>query len=153
MPRRSPGVLRAGPPDRQTRSRTSTLLIGACPGPPVCTAVHTYLFVDGLEVIGRSDSRAVGLRPDELLRPGGPLYPAEAARSVGVASSQGHPGSEPTLHIRVRLRGATVLWSELMYPGRDEGVIEEVCFDLEQYVGEIERAYGLCATDPAGPSG
>ncbi|WP_329208937.1 hypothetical protein OG257_18945 [Streptomyces sp. NBC_00683] len=116
--------------------------------------MHTYLFVDGLDVIGRSDSGAVGLRPDTLLRPGGPLYPADAARSVGVASSQGHSGSDPaTLHIRVRLRGATVVWSELMYPGLDDGVIEEVCFDLEQYVGEIERAYGLCATDPAGPLG
>ncbi|MFE6039614.1 hypothetical protein [Streptomyces sp. NPDC056452] len=116
------------------------MLIGTCPGPPACTAVHTYLFVDGLDVIGRSDSRAVGLGPDILLRPGGPLYPADAARSVGVASSQGHT----TLHIRVRLRGATVVWSELTYPGLDDGVIEEVCFDLEQYVGEIARAYGVC---------
>ncbi|MET7368363.1 hypothetical protein ABZS61_21385 [Streptomyces sp. NPDC005566] len=120
----------------------------------MCTAVHTYLLVDGLDVIGRSDSMAVGLGPDTLLRPGGPLYPADAARRVGVASSQGHPGSGlATLHFRVRLRGATVVWSELMYPGLDDRVIEEVCFDLEQYVGEIERAYGLCATGPAGPSG
>lgn len=118
------------------------MLIGTCPGPPACAAVHTYLFADGLEVIGRSDGRTVGLHPDELLRPGGPLYPADAARSVRVAS-QGPPESRSAeLHIRVGLRGGTVVWSGLTYPGAGHGVIEEVCFDLEQYVGEIERVYG-----------
>ncbi|MGW4232403.1 hypothetical protein ACWEF9_24460 [Streptomyces sp. NPDC004980] len=107
--------------------------------------MHTYLFVDGLEMIGRSDSRAVGLRPDELLRPGGPLYPGDASRSVLVAS-RGRPDSgSAEVHIRVRLRGGTVVWSELTYPGLDHGVVEEVRFDLEQYVGEIERAYGVRA--------
>ncbi|MDF6042260.1 hypothetical protein LRD69_08795 [Streptomyces sp. JH14] len=34
-----------------------------------------------------------------------------------------------------------VIWSDLMYPGLDGRVIEEVRFHLEQYLGEIERAY------------
>jgi hypothetical protein len=46
----------------------STLLISACPGPPSCAAVRTYLFVDGLDVVARSDSRMAGLDPRRLLR-------------------------------------------------------------------------------------
>jgi hypothetical protein len=30
--------------------------------------VHTYLFVDGLDVVARSDSRMAGLDPRRLLR-------------------------------------------------------------------------------------
>ncbi|WP_328837743.1 hypothetical protein [Streptomyces europaeiscabiei] len=129
----------------------SSLLISACPGSPACTAVHTYLFVDGLDVITRSDSRMVGLGPRRLLRPGGPLYPTDMPCTVGVATlnqpePEPEPESEPEpepdrLTIRVRLRGETVIWCDLAYPGLDGRPVEEVRFGLEQYLGEIERAY------------
>ncbi|MDX3135010.1 hypothetical protein PV367_35655 [Streptomyces europaeiscabiei] len=129
----------------------SSLLISACPGSPACTAVHTYLFVDGLDVITRSDSRMVGLGPRRLLRPGGPLYPTDMPCTVGVATlkqsePEPKPESEPEpepdrLTVRVRLRGETVIWSGLAYPGFDGTPVEEVRFGLEQYLGEIERAY------------
>ncbi|MFF4423268.1 hypothetical protein ACFY04_21230 [Streptomyces sp. NPDC001549] len=141
MPRRSPRALRAAAPDRQSDSETSTLLIGACPGPPVCAAVHTYLFVDGLDVVARSDSRMAGLGPRQLLRPGGPLYPTDMPRRADVATEK-PPGSGPDrLTIRIRLRGETVIWSDLMYAGRDDTAVDEVRFRLDQYLGEIERAY------------
>ncbi|MFG2231985.1 hypothetical protein ACGFNX_18585 [Streptomyces sp. NPDC048723] len=141
MPRRSPRALRATAPDRHSDSETSTLLIGACPGPPVCAAVHTYLFVDGLDVVARSDSRMVGLGPRQLLRPGGPLYPTDMPRRAVVATEE-QPGSEPDrLTVRVRLRGETVIWSDLMFPGPDDTTINEVRFHLDPYLGEIERAY------------
>ncbi len=140
MPRRPPRALRATAPDRQSDSRTSTLLISACPGPPVCTAVHTYLFVDGLDVVARSNSGMAGLHPRQLLRPGGPLHPTDMPRSADVATEV-QPGSGPDrLTIRVRLRGETVIWSDLMYAGPDSTTVEEVRFQLEQYLGEIERA-------------
>lgn len=148
MPRRSPRALRATAPDRQSDSRKSTLLISACPGQPVCAAVHTYLFVDGLDVVARSDSRTAGLDPRQLLRPGGPLYPADTPRSAAVATGE-PPESEPDrLTIEVRLRGETVIWSDLMYAGRDDTTVEEVRFDLEQYLGEIERAYAALKDHP-----
>jgi hypothetical protein len=50
--------------------------------------VHTYLFVDGLEVVARSDDRMAGLAPGQLLRPGGPLYPTDTPRHVEVAAEQ-----------------------------------------------------------------
>ncbi|WP_319054314.1 hypothetical protein [Streptomyces europaeiscabiei] len=127
----------------------SSLLVSACPGSPTCTAVHTYLFVDGLDVITRSDSRMVGLGPRRLLRPGGPLYPTDMPCTVDVATlkqpeagPEAEPEPEPDrLTIRVRLRGETVIWSDLAYPGFDGRPVEEVRFRLEQYLGEIERAY------------
>ncbi|MGJ5805101.1 hypothetical protein ACSCB1_39295 [Streptomyces europaeiscabiei] len=125
----------------------SSLLVSACPGSPTCTAVHTYLFVDGLDVITRSDSRMVGLGPRRLLRPGGPLYPTDMPCTVDVATlkqPEAGPEAEPEpdrLTIRVRLRGETVIWSDLAYPGFDGRPVEEVRFGLEQYLGEIERAY------------
>lgn len=109
----------------------------------MCTGVHTYLFVDGLDVIASSDSSVVGLHPELLLRPGGPLYPTDAARSVDLASQEHSESGSLGLHIRVRLHGETVVWSELMYPDDPHGVVEEVRFRLDQYVGEIERAYSL----------
>ncbi|MEV4683304.1 hypothetical protein [Streptomyces kurssanovii] len=119
----------------------STLLINACPGPPACAAVHTYLFVDGLDVVARSDSRMAGLDPARLLRPGGPLYPTDTPCTVDVAA-QGRPEPGPErLAIRVELRGGTVVWSDLMYPGADGRPVEEVRFGLAQYLGEVERAY------------
>ena len=128
-------------PDGQSDDAVSTLLTSACPGPPVCAAVHTYLFVDGLDVVTRSDSRMAGLDPRRLLRPGGPLYPADTPCTVDVATQE-RPGPGPDrLTIRVRLRGETVIWSDLMYPGLDGRPIEEVRFRLEQYLGEVERAY------------
>ncbi|MFD7788548.1 hypothetical protein ACFV4Q_36505 [Streptomyces nojiriensis] len=141
MPRRSPRTLRATAPDSRSDRTTSTLLIGTCPGPPVCAAVHTYLFVDGLDLVARSDSRMAGLDPRQLLRPGGPLHPTDMPHSADVATGE-QPGSEPDpLTIRVRLRGETVIWSDLMYPGPDGATVEEVRFRLDRYLGEIERAY------------
>lgn len=141
MPRRFPRDVRDAAPDGQSDGAVSTLLISACPGPPACSAVHTYLFVDGLDVITRSDSRMAGLDPRWLLRPGGPLYPAEMSCTVDVAAQeQPEPGPD-RLTIRVRLRGETLIWSDLMYPGLDGRPIEEVRFRLEQYLGEVERAY------------
>ncbi|KOU24509.1 hypothetical protein ADK51_16500 [Streptomyces sp. WM6368] len=124
------------------------MLISACPGPPACTAVHTYLFVDGLDVVARSDSRMAGLDPGQLLRPGGPLYPADMPRKVDVAAEeQPEPGPD-RLTIRIRLRGETVIWSDVMYPDPVDGVIEEVHFHLRQYLGEVERAYAALQSLP-----
>ncbi|MFF7212066.1 hypothetical protein ACFZAU_16270 [Streptomyces sp. NPDC008238] len=112
----------------------------------MCAGVHTYLFVDGLDVVTLSDSRMAGLDPRRLLRPGGPLYPADTPRAVEVAAEQ--PGSGPDmLRIRVRQRGGTVIWSGLTYPGNDGGPVEEVRFRLEQYLGEVERAYAVATAD------
>ncbi|MFF3939206.1 hypothetical protein [Streptomyces phaeofaciens] len=148
MPRRSPRVLRATVPDRHGDGAVSTLLVSACPGPPVCAAVHTYLFVDGLDVVARSDSRMAGLGPGRLLRPGGPLYPADGPRVVEVAArEQPEPGPD-RLTVRIRLRGETVIWSGLMYPGPDGRPVEEVRFRLEQYLGEVERAYAAAKEHP-----
>ncbi|MFI8454567.1 hypothetical protein [Kitasatospora sp. NPDC085464] len=127
--------------DRQERDPVSTLLVGVCPGPPVCRAVHTYLFVDGLDVIARSHDGAAGGHPSRLLRPGGPLHPADQPRSVELGTQGQGPDTALAVRIRVRLRGRTVFWSDLMYPGADGRVIEEVRFDLAQYLAEIERSY------------
>ncbi|MFF5898319.1 hypothetical protein ACFY8O_20650 [Streptomyces argenteolus] len=103
--------------------------------------MHTYLFVDGLDLVARSDSRMAGHAPERLLRPGGPLCPADTLRTAEVATQEWpEPGSD-TLTFRVRLRGAAVIWSGLMYPGPDGRVVEEVRFCLEQYLGEVGRAY------------
>ncbi|MET7733943.1 hypothetical protein ABZT02_21610 [Streptomyces sp. NPDC005402] len=101
--------------------------------------MHTYLFVDGLDVVARSDSRMAGLGPERLLRPGGPLWPTDMPRTVEVAAEE-QPGPD-RLTLRVRLRGETVIWSDLLYPGADGRPVEYVRFRLEQYLGEIERAY------------
>ncbi|MDX3756663.1 hypothetical protein ACWDBO_00775 [Streptomyces mirabilis] len=151
MPRRSPRELRATVPDGRSEGAASTLLISACPGPPACAAVHTYLFVDGLDVVARSDSRMAGLDPGRLLRPGGPLCPTDMPCNVDVAAQeQPEPGPD-RLTIRVRLRGEAVIWSDLKYPGLDGRVIEEVRFRLEQYLGEVERAYAAL-TDQLDPA-
>ncbi|GLV95240.1 hypothetical protein Slala04_66930 [Streptomyces lavendulae subsp. lavendulae] len=139
MPRKSPRRLRADAPTGP-RDTVSTLLIGTCPGPPACTAVHSYLFVDGLDVITRSDRRMAGLAPGLLLRPGGPLHPADTPRTVDVAAEEGPDPGPDRLTVRVRLRGETVVWSDLMFPGAKGMVVEEVRFRLDQYLGEIERA-------------
>ncbi|MER6125891.1 hypothetical protein ABT173_25345 [Streptomyces sp. NPDC001795] len=60
---------------------------------------------------------------------------------------QPEPGPD-RLTIRVRLRGETATWSNLMYPGPDGRGIEEVRFRLEQYLGEVERAYAALADQP-----
>ncbi|MFD5621045.1 hypothetical protein [Streptomyces yangpuensis] len=147
MPRRSPRELRA-PVSGGRSGALGTLLVGACPGPPVCTAVHTHLFVDGLDVITRSDSRMAGLAPGLLLRPGGPLHPADTPRTVDVAAPEGPDPGPDRLTVRVRLRGGTVVWSDLMYPGADGVVVEEVRFRLDQYLGEIGRAYAALHGPP-----
>jgi hypothetical protein len=113
--------------------------------------VHTYLFVDGLDVVARSDRRMAGLDPGRLLRPGGPLCPTDMPCNVDVAAQeQPEPGPD-RLTIRVRLRGEAVIWSDLKYPGLDGRVIEEVRFRLEQYLGEVERAYAAL-TDQLDPA-
>ncbi|MET8860250.1 hypothetical protein [Streptomyces sp. NPDC004579] len=120
----------------------SSLVVGTCPGVPVCADVHTYLFVDGLDLVTRSHGGALGLHPRRLLRPGGPLYPSDTPRVVKVAD-HGHADADPGgLTITVRLQGETVVWSELMYPDLELGVVEEVRFHLAQYLGEIERVHG-----------
>ncbi|MER5481031.1 hypothetical protein ABT026_29240 [Streptomyces sp. NPDC002734] len=124
----------------------STLLVGACPGRPVCSALHTYLFVDGLDVITRSDSRMAGLRPGWLLRPGGPLCPTDAPRTVDVAAQE--DAGQDRLAVRVRLRGETVVWTGLAYPGLDGSPVEEVRFRLDQYLGEVARAYAALSDQP-----
>ncbi|MFC8717897.1 hypothetical protein [Kitasatospora sp. NPDC057198] len=124
------------------QGRVSTLLIGVCPGLPLCEAVHTYLFVDGLDLITRSDARAVGAPPGLLLRPGGPLWPTDQARTVNVATLERGGGGVPGVEVRIQLRrGRSVVWSGLGCPGADGGVIEEVRFDLRQYAAELERGY------------
>ncbi|SDN08082.1 hypothetical protein SAMN05216259_102549 [Actinacidiphila guanduensis] len=107
--------------------------------------MHTFLFVDGLDVIARSDSRMVGLHPRQLLRPGGPLYPSEAPRTVSVARREGSEADLGDLRLRLRLRGASVVWSDLMYPGPGHEPIEEVRFPIEQYMAEVQRAYAAWA--------
>ncbi|MFD5520024.1 hypothetical protein [Streptomyces sp. NPDC127066] len=103
--------------------------------------MHTYLFIDGLDVVARSDSRMAGLDPRRLLRPGGPLYPTDMPCTVDVAAQEQPEPGPGRLTIRVRLQGEMVVWSDLMYPGLEGRVIEEVRFRLEQYLGEVERAY------------
>lgn len=122
------------------------LLIGTCPGPPICSAVHTYLFVDGLDFITRSHNGAVGDHPRQLLKPGGRLYPTDQAHVIDVAAPDSVNASLG-VYVRVRLRGRTVVWSDLMYPGRDGRAVEEVRFDLGQYVAEIERVYSRWGQD------
>ncbi|MGW6705124.1 hypothetical protein ACWGDE_09555 [Streptomyces sp. NPDC054956] len=148
MPRRSPRELRAAVPD-EGGGAVSTLLISACHGPPACTAVHTYLFADGLDLVARSDGGAVGHDPERLLRPGGPLYPTDAPREAEIAAEDGVEPWPRTLTVRIRLRGGTVVWSDLMYPGLDGGLVEEVRFRLDQYLGEIERAYAALVKRPS----
>ncbi|MEU0182629.1 hypothetical protein ABZ312_15770 [Streptomyces sp. NPDC006207] len=100
-------------------------------------------------MVARSDSRMAGLDPRRLLRPGGPLYPTDMPREVEVAA-QGQAGSGPGrlgIRLRLRLRGGTVIWSGLMYPGIDGRPVEEVRFRLEQYLGEVERAYAVVTAD------
>ncbi|MFE1320053.1 hypothetical protein [Kitasatospora phosalacinea] len=130
------------------RNGTSELLIGACPGPPLCGDVHTYLFVDGLDLVARSNAAAVGAPPGRLLRPGGPLWPAERARTVELTAGDG-----PGVEVRVRLRGLRVVWSGLMYPGADERPVEEVRFDLRQYLTELERAHARWGGGGGAPPG
>ncbi|MEU1199878.1 hypothetical protein ABZ446_27135 [Streptomyces sp. NPDC005813] len=141
MPRRSPHELRSALPDRHSDGAVSTLLIGVCPGPPACAALHTYLFVDGLDLVARSDSRMAGLDPRRLLRPGGPLYPTDMPCTVDVARQEQPGAGEGTLTVRIQLRGETVVWCGLMYPGLDGRPVDQVRFRLEQYLGEVERAY------------
>ncbi|MEU9562254.1 hypothetical protein AB0D16_09455 [Streptomyces sp. NPDC048161] len=103
--------------------------------------MHTYLFVDGLDMIARSHSGAAGLHPRRLLRSGGPLYPTDAVRDVSVASVVPSEPNAGGLVVRVRLQGETVVWTDLMYPDLQGRLVDEVRFDLRQYLGEIERAY------------
>lgn len=147
MPRRSPRELRAAALREHDDGGVSTLLVGTCPGPPVCSAVHTYLFVDGLDVIARSDSRTAGLHPRRLLRPGGPLCPTDMPRTVEIARQRSGTGHD-RLTMRVRLRGETVLWTDLMYPGLDGRPVQEVRFRLDQYLGEVGRAYAALPDEP-----
>ncbi|MFJ8007964.1 hypothetical protein [Streptomyces fagopyri] len=128
-------------PDGKSEGAVGTLVISACSGPPACAAVHTYLFIDGLDVVARSDGGMAGLDPRLLLRPGGPLYPTDMPCTVDVAAQEQPEPGPGRLAIRVRLRGAMVIWSDLMYPGLDGRVIEEVRFHPEQYLAEVERAY------------
>ncbi|MGW2016667.1 hypothetical protein [Streptomyces sp. NPDC001927] len=141
MPRKPPRLVRASLTDRQGHDSVSTLLTTTCPGPPTCSALHTYLYVDGLDLIARSHNGAIGDHPNRLLRPGGPLYPTDQARMVNVAAQEQGANTAPAVSIRIRLRGQTVVWGDLTYPGADDRVIEEVRFDLTQYLAAIEQGY------------
>ncbi|MFJ8022855.1 hypothetical protein [Streptomyces sp. NPDC096311] len=114
--------------------------------------MHTYLFVDGLDMVARSAGGMAGLDPRRLLRPGGPLCPTDRPRTVEVAAQEQPEAGPDRLTIRVRLRGETVLWSDLMYPGLDGTVVEEARFRLEQYLGEVERAYAALKDPRAVPA-
>ncbi|KOU16577.1 MULTISPECIES: hypothetical protein [unclassified Streptomyces] len=59
---------------------------------------------------------------------------------MDVAAEEGPDPGPDRLTVRVRLRGETVVWSDLMFPGAKGMVVEEVRFRLDQYLGEIERA-------------
>lgn len=88
-----------------------------------------------------STGRPSSVGPLLLLRPGGPFYPTDMPCTVDVATQeQPEPGPD-RLSIQARLRGETVIWSNPMYPDLDGRPIEEVRFRLEQYLGEVERAY------------
>ncbi|MEU0939818.1 hypothetical protein [Embleya sp. NPDC005971] len=102
--------------------------------------MHTYIFVDGLDVVARGYEGAVGVHPGVLLRPGGPLYPTDVVRRVRVAFGDPSDSGAGGVDIRLGLRGETVVWSDLMYPGPDGQAVVEARFHLGQYVGEIERA-------------
>ncbi|MFF3657806.1 hypothetical protein [Streptomyces olivochromogenes] len=115
--------------------------------------MHTYLFVDGLDVVARSDSRMAGLDPRRLLRPGGPLCPTDMPCTVEVAAQELPEPGPDRLTIRIRLRGEMVIWSDLAYPGLDGKVVEEARFRLEQYLGEVERAYARLKDQPVIPPG
>ncbi|MGZ2356675.1 hypothetical protein LRE75_08245 [Streptomyces sp. 372A] len=106
-------------------------------------------------MIARSHSGAVGLHPRRLLRPGGPLYPTDVVRDVGVASSGPSEPEAGGVVVRVRLQGETVVWTDLQYPDLQGRLVDEVRFDLGQYLGEIERAYRewVTADGQAGPDG
>ncbi|MGW6847385.1 hypothetical protein ACWGCK_01265 [Streptomyces virginiae] len=70
--------------------------------------------------------------------------PRRAPRALRATAPDRRSGPAPSpypLTVRIRLRGETVIWSDLMYPGPDGTTVEEVRFHLEQYLGEIERAY------------
>jgi len=93
--------------DQLGRGSVSVLLISVCPGPRLCSAVHTYLFIDVLDLITRSFDGAAGGCPSQLLRPGGLLHPTDQARTVDVAAQDSANGS-PEVYVQVRLRGQTV---------------------------------------------
>ncbi|MFJ9548616.1 hypothetical protein [Streptomyces erythrochromogenes] len=82
-------------------------------------------------------------RSPRRLRAGAPAGPRDAISTLLIGTC---PGPD-RLALRVRLRGETVVWSDLMYPGADNMVVDEVRFRLDQYLGEIERA----RTAPAAP--
>ena len=107
----------------------------------MCDTVHTYLFVDGLDLIARTYNGATGCHPTQLLRPGGPLYPTDQARSVDVATYGQGFNTVSVVGFRILLRRQTVIWRDLMYPGAEDRSIAEVRFDLPQYLAEIERGY------------
>jgi hypothetical protein len=67
---------------------------------------------------------------------------------VDVAAQERPEPGPDRLTIRVRLRGETVIWTDLMYPGLDGKPIEEVRFRLNQYLGEVERAYAALKDQP-----
>ncbi|MFE5212242.1 hypothetical protein [Streptomyces sp. NPDC056600] len=52
------------------------------------------------------------------------------------------------LTVRVRLRGETVVWTGLAYPGLDGSPVEEVRFRLDEYLGEVARAYAALSDQP-----
>src|SRR6185437_14552214 len=120
MPRKSPGALRAEP-GHLTTDQVRSLRITVCPGPPNSDALHTLLHVDGTELIAATNPELRGLDPDQLLRPGGPLYPADYPRRAAIAylpDSCGVPECHG-LTVNIRLHGVRVTWSGLFYQDFD----------------------------------
>lgn len=141
MPRRSPGALRAEPA-HSTADHLSSLRITACPGPPACDGWHTLLHIDGTELIAATNPELRGLDPDRLLRPGGPLYPADYPLDAGIAYLSDSCGV-PECHgltVRIRLRSDRVTWSGLFYQDFDGRLIEQVRFDLGDYLRSLASA-------------
>ena len=139
MPRRSPGALRAEPA-RSATDHVSSLRITVCPGLPACDGLHTLLRIDGTELIAATNPELRGLDPEQLLRPGGPLYPADYPRRAGIAYLSDSCGV-PECHgltINIRLHGDRVTWSGLFYQDFDGRLIEHVHYDLGEYLHALE---------------
>jgi hypothetical protein len=149
MPRKSPHALRAEPPRSPTR-QFGNLRITVCPGPPLCAGFHSQIYVDGTEIVAATDPMLRGLDPDALLRPGGPLYPADYERHAGIAYLPDSCGI-PECHgmtIRIRLTRDAVIWSGLCYQDFDGKLVEQVRFDLGDYLRALAEAREDAAGSP-----
>ena len=108
----------------------------------MCTGFHGQIYIDGTEIIAATNPELRGLDPDTLLRPGGPLYPADYERHAGIAYLSGGCGV-PECHgmtVRIRLAGDAVIWSGMFYQDFDGKLVEQVRFDLGDYLRILAEA-------------